>query len=146
MGIYKDIEGIFEYLLSIRKLKTYLSIDIELPNTWKIPKKFVSEDKVVEINTKTENKRSFSFVSNFDEEDVNTTINNIKNIISYNKEIELKDELLKQKINELKRMFETKDLEHLKYLKFNILEERLSYGEEVIDTDGEGTGVVEQRD
>jgi hypothetical protein len=50
MGIYKDIEGIFEYLLSIRKLKTYLSIDIELPNTWKIPKKFVSEDKVVEIN------------------------------------------------------------------------------------------------
>ena len=31
-------------------------------------------------------------------------------------------------------------------LKFNILEERLSYGEEVIDTDGEGTGVVEQRD
>ena len=92
MGIYKDIEGIFEYLLSIRKLKTYLSIDIELPNTWKIPRKFVSEDKVVEINTKTENKRSFSFVSNFDEEDVNTTINNIKNIISYNKEIELKDE------------------------------------------------------
>ena len=81
-----------------------------------------------------------------DEEDVNTTINNIKNIISYNKEIELKDELLKQKINELKRMFETKDLEHLKYLKFNILEERLSYGEEVINTDGEGTGVVEQRD
>ena len=35
---------------------------------------------------------------------------------------------------------------HLKYLKFNILEERLSYGEEVINTDGEGTGVVEQRD
>ena len=45
MGIYKDIEGIFEYLLSIRKLKTYLSIDIELPNTWKIPRKFVSEDR-----------------------------------------------------------------------------------------------------
>ena len=146
MGIYKDIVGIFEYLLSIRKLKTYLSFDIELPNTWKIPKKFVSEDKVVEIATKMENKRSFSFVSNFDEDEVDTTINNIKNIIAYNKEIEMKEELLKQKINELKRMFETQDLEHLKYLKFDILEEKLNYEEEVINTDGKGTEMVEQRD
>jgi hypothetical protein len=143
MALYADIQGIFEYLISIRKLKTYISVDIELPNTWKIPKKFVSEDKVVEITSKTENKRAFSFVSAFDEDELGLTINNIKNIISYNKEIELKEELLKQKISELKKMFETKDLDHLKSLKFDITEERLNYGEEIIDTSGERTGMVE---
>ena len=65
MAIYKDLEGLFEYLLSVRKLKTYLSFDVEIPSHWKIPKRFASEDKVVEINPKNENKRGFSFVSNF---------------------------------------------------------------------------------
>jgi hypothetical protein len=139
MALYKDLEGLFEYLLSVRKLKNYLSIDIEIPNHWKIPKRFASEDKVVELNTKTENRRAFSFVSTFDENELESTINNIKNIISYNKEIEMKEELLKQKITELKRIFESQDLNHLKGLKFDLInEERLEHGEETIDPSGEG--------
>lgn len=147
MAIYKDLEGLFEYLLSIRKLKTYLSFDLELPNHWKIPKRFAKEDKVVEINSKNENTRGFSFVSSFNEDELEETLNSIRNIISYNKEIELKEELLKQKIVELKRIFETKDLDHLKSLKFDVLkEERLEHGEETINPSGEGIGITEERD
>jgi uncharacterized protein (DUF2344 family) len=138
MALYTDIQGIFEYLISIRKLKNYLSIDIEISNTWKIPKKYASEDKVVEITSKTEGKRSFSFVSDFNKNELDETVINIKKIIEYNKEIELKEELLKQKIVELKKMFETKDLDLLKSLKFDITEERLNNGEEIIDTIGKG--------
>ncbi len=144
MGLYSDIEEIFEYLISVRKLKTYLSFDIELPNTWKIPKRFASEDKVVEIQSKTQNRRSFSFVSEFDEGNVDKTVENIKRIISYNKEIELKERLLQQKIQELKQIFEKTDLDNLQSLKFEIIEETLTNGEEVLNASRKGSGMVEE--
>lgn len=144
MGLYSDIQEIFDYLVSVRKLKTYLSFDIELPHTWKIPKRFASEDKVVEIQSKTENKRSFSFVSEFDEQNVDKTVENIKRIISYNKEIELKERLLQQKIQELKQIFEKTDLDNLQTLKFEIIEESLTNGEEVLNASRKGSGMVEE--
>ena len=128
--MYNEFKDIFNYLVSIRKLKTYLSIDIEFPITWKIPKRFVDEDKIMENQKVNEDKRFFSFVSEFNEIILNQTVENIKNIISYNKEIEMKERLLKQKIDELKRIFESENLEHLQTLKFELLEEKLNDGEE----------------
>ena len=144
MGLYSDIQDIFDYLLSIRKLKNYLSFDIELPNTWKIPKRFAKEDKVLEIQSKTENKRSFSFVSEYSQEEVDTTVENIKNIISYNKEIEIKERLLQQKIQELKQIFEKTNLDNLQSLKFEIIEQTKTNGEEVFNTDRKGSGAIEE--
>lgn len=144
MGIYRDLQDIYEYLISIRKLKTYFSFDVELPSGWKIPKKYVSEDKIVEHTSKTEGMRFFSFISQYDEIDMDTTLNNIRNIISYNKEIELKERLLQQKITELKKIFEKTNLDELQSLKFELIEERLTNDEEVFDTNGKGTRVVEE--
>ena len=48
MSIYKEFTILFPYLQSVRKLKSYLSFDIEFPDTWKLPKKFVNEEKVIE--------------------------------------------------------------------------------------------------
>ena len=123
--MYNEFKDIFSYLISIRKLKTYLSIDIEFPDTWKIPKRFVQEDKIMENQKVSENTRFFSFVSEFDENILNLTVDNIKKIISYNKEIELKEKLLKQKIDELKKIFESKKLENLQTLKFELIEENM---------------------
>lgn len=128
--MYNEFKDIFEYLVSVRKLKNYLSIDIEFPSTWKIPKRFVQEDKILENQRVNESTRFFSFVSEFNEVVLNTTVENIKNIISYNKELELKEKLLKQKIEELKKIFENKNLENLQTLKFELLEETLNDGEE----------------
>jgi len=143
--MYNEFKDIFSYLISIRKLKTYLSIDIEFPDTWKIPKRFVQEDKIMENQKVSENTRFFSFVSEFDENILNLTVDNIKKIISYNKEIELKEKLLKQKIDELKKIFESKKLENLQTLKFELIEENIIDGEEDFNKRGTSDRLVEER-
>jgi hypothetical protein len=142
--MYNELKDIFEYLVSVRKLKNYLTVDIEFPNHWKIPKRYVQEDKIIENQKVNENKRFFSFVSEFNEDVLNKTVENIKNIIAYNKEIEMKESLLKQKIDELKKIFEKENLESLQLLKFDIFEEKLEDGEEIIDTRRASGGLVEE--
>ena len=142
--MYYELKDIFEYLISVRKLKNYLSIDIEFPLTWKIPKRFAQEDKIMENQKLNENGRFFSFVCEFNESVVNLTVENIKNIIAYNKEIELKERLLKQKIDELKRIFESKKLENLQTLKFELFEEKLDDGEEDFNEGGARDRLVEE--
>lgn len=142
--MYNEFKDIFYYLVSIRKLKNYLSIDIEFPLTWKIPKKFVDEDKIVENNKIDENKRFFSFVSEFDQKNLDKTVQNIKNIILYNKEIESKEKLLKLKIEELKKLFEAGKLENLQTLKFEIFEEKLNDGEEDFNEGRTGDRLAEK--
>jgi hypothetical protein len=142
--MYKELKDIFQFLVSVRKLKKYLTIDIEFPTHWKIPKRFVQEDKIIENEKVTDGFRFFSFVSEFDDKNLNIVVNNIKSIISYNKEIEMKEKLLKQKIDELKKIFESENIENLQSLKFDILEEKLDDGEEVVDTRGTGGGMVEE--
>lgn len=142
--MYNELKDIFQYLISVRKLKQYLTIDIEFPNQWKIPKKFVQEDKIVENEKVTDGYRFFSFVSELDERQLNFTVENIKNIIAYNKEIEMKEKLLKQKIDELKKVFESENLDKLQSLKFDILEEKLDDGEEIIDTRGASDRLAEK--
>jgi len=53
--MYKELKDIFSYLVTVRVLKTYLSIDVEFPIGWKIPKKFVQEDKIMENEKMTLN-------------------------------------------------------------------------------------------
>ena len=142
--MYKELKDIFHYLVTVRVLKTYLSIDVEFPVGWKIPKRFVQEDKIMENQKVSNDKRFFSFVSEFDEEALNLTLNSIKSIISYNKEIELKEKLLKQKIDELKKIFESQQLENLQNLKFELLEEKLDDGEEDFNERGTGLGLAEE--
>jgi hypothetical protein len=63
MSLYKEFSSLLPYLQSVRKLENYLSFDVSFPNTWKLPKKYVDEEKVMEQPTKIENHRFFSFVS-----------------------------------------------------------------------------------
>ena len=142
--MYKELKDIFQFLVSVRKLKKYLTIDIEFPTHWKIPKRFVQEDKIIENEKVTDGFRFFSFVSEFDDKNLNIVVNNIKSIISYNKEIEMKEKLLKQKIDELKKIFESENIENLQSLKFDILEEKLDDGEEDFNERGTGLGLVEE--
>ena len=142
--MYNEFKDIFNYLVSIRKLKTYLSIDIEFPITWKIPKRFVDEDKIMENQKVNEDKRFFSFVSEFNQINLDKPVQNIKNIISYNTEIEMKERLLKQKIDELKKIFESKNLENLQTLKFELLEQQLNDGEEDFNEGGTSNNLAEE--
>ena len=144
MSIYKEFTILFPYLQSVRKLKSYLSFDVEFPDTWKLPKKFVNEEKVIENQKSNTGHRSFSFVSEFSEKLVDETIFNIKNIIAYNKEREEKERLFQIKVDELKKMFEKENLNNLQALKFEITENKIELDdkEETIKQSGENPTVV----
>lgn len=120
MSLYQEFKLLFPYLVSIRRLKTYLSFDINFPNGWKLPKKYIDENSVVENQTEEPNVRFLSFVSAFDETSIKNILDSIKNIIKYNKEREEKEKLFQDKVNELKTLFEGESLDKLKNLVFEL--------------------------
>ena len=138
MSLYKEFSTLFPYLQSVRKIKNYLSFDVSFPNTWKLPKKYVDESKVMEQTTTIPNERLFSFVSEITEDDVEKVSGNIQSIIKYNLEREEKEKLFDSKVNELKMIFEKQNLSNLKSLHFDIKQNKLELvdNEEDIDTIG----------
>jgi hypothetical protein len=143
MSLYKEFSSLLPYLQSVRKLENYLSFDVSFPTTWKLPKKYVDEEKVMEQASKVENHRFFSFVSEISEESVGLISDNLKNIIRYNLELEEKDRLFQNKVNELKSIFEKQNLNNLKDLSFEMKPKvskiKLDDGEESV----KGTGITE---
>lgn len=122
MSLYQEFSSLLPYLQSVRKIKNYLSFDISFPNTWKIPKKYVEEDKIMEQTSQIQNERLFSYVTEITEEGVQKAHFNISNIIKYNLEREEKDRLFETKVDELKKIFEKQNLDKLKGLYFDISE------------------------
>jgi len=120
MSLYKEFSSLFPYLQSVRKLKNYLSFDVSFPESWKLPKKYVEEDKILQQESPTAGEKLFSFVSEFNEEEVEKIAGNVKNIINYNLEREEKERLFQSKVDELKNVFEKQSLNNLKNLKFDI--------------------------
>jgi hypothetical protein len=120
MTFYNQIEPIFEYLLQIRKIENYLMFDMLFPMTWKVPKKFIIEDKFLNQGQQEDNKILLSFISDFQQKELDLIVKNIIGIINYNIEREEKERLLQVKINELKTIFDKQSLDNLKELKFDI--------------------------
>lgn len=137
MSLYKEFSTLLPYIQSVRKIKTYLSFDVSFPNTWRLPKKFVQEDKVMEQASTIENERLFSFVCEIDEETIEMTSKNLQNIIKYNLEREEKEKLFETKVSELKEIFDKQELRSLKNLKFDLKKNKIEF-----EDDEERTGVV----
>lgn len=148
MSIYKEFNDLYPYIQSVRKLKNYLSFDMTFPRSWKIPKKYVKEDSVLENDSTDKTQRLISFVSQFEEKSINHIAENIKNIIKFNKELEAKEKLFNDKVNELKNLFEKQNLQSLNELKFEFSPKKytLNGEDEETNSDQEGTttGVVEE--
>ena len=125
MSLYREFSTRLPYIQSVRKLKEYLSFDVSFPNTWKIPKKYVREDRVLEQDGKLPNERMISFVCEISEEDVETTYDNIRSIIKYNLDREEKEKLFHSKVDELKSLFEKQNLTNLKGLQFQIKQSKI---------------------
>lgn len=120
MSLYKEFSTLLPYIQSVRKIKNFLSFDVSFPSTWKLPKKFIREDKILEQDSQTLDNRLFSFVSEISESEIELTSKNIQNIIKYNLEREEKERLFESKVNELKVLFEKQNLTNLKELQFEI--------------------------
>jgi hypothetical protein len=136
MSLYKEFSTLFPYLQSVRKIEKYLSFDVAFPMDWKLPKKYVEEDKLMEQESKVPDHRFFSFVSEINEDNIEKTSENLRNIIKYNLDREEKDKLFQYKVDELKTIFEKQNLNNLKKLKFNIKTDKIELedNEEELET------------
>ena len=147
MSIYNEFNELYPYIQSIRKLKTYLSFDMSFPKDWKLPKKYVPQDNVIENKSTDPAIRLISFGVEFSEDSVNTIVDNIKNLIKYNREIEEKEQLFSLKVQELKTIFEKQNLIALQDLKFDLESNKLKLEDEydtVENREGEEHRVVEE--
>ena len=125
------------YLKSLRYLKDFVSFDIYLKSSWGIPKKYTNGVEVMtQDNSDRPNYKLYSFVVKNESNEVNLLEEGIKGIFNYNQEREEKERLFKEKVQELKGLFESKDVNELKKLNFGIddnilkLEETIDNGEE----------------
>ena len=119
MSFYKELAPFVQYIHSIRKLETYLSFDMAFPTKWSLPKSIIDEGQVIAFNLEDQNLKGVSFVSQINENDVSVILTKIGKIIKLNKERELKEQLFKQTIDQLKQTFEKNDLDKLQNLYFD---------------------------
>ena len=109
------------YLKSVRILKNYVSLDMIFPSTWVMLKKMPDGIEIVQTETQDSGMVS-SFVCENKEDLLNKVEEVFNNIVKTNIEREEKERLFKTKVQELKSIFETKNLESLKGLKFDMVE------------------------
>jgi hypothetical protein len=119
MSFYKELAPFVQYIHSIRKLETYLSFDMTFPNKWSLPKSIIDEGQVIAFNAEDQNLKGVSFVAPINESDISLILTKIGKIIKLNKERELKEQLFKQTIDQLKQTFEKNDLDKLQNLYFD---------------------------
>ena len=138
MSLYKEFSSLLPYLQSVRKLESYLSFDVSFPTTWKLPKKYVPENSVVENEATVKDHRCFSFVSAFEEKLIEDMLINLNGVIKYNNEREEKERLFQNKVEELKNIFEKQDLTSLKNLNFELKTGKIELEDEEESVEGVG--------
>lgn len=119
MSFYKELAPFVQYIHSIRKLETYLSFDMTFPIKWSLPKSIIEEGQTISFNVDDQNSKGITFVSQINETDISLMLVKIAKIIKLNKERELKEQLFKQTIDQLKQTFEKNDLDKLQNLYFD---------------------------
>lgn len=90
-------------------------------NGWRVLK---SNNEKIKIAGDEENEMKYFYYADADI-DINLIFDEIENTIKFNSEIEDKKNLLIEKINELKEIFETEDLSVLKTITFKYKKKRL---------------------
>jgi hypothetical protein len=84
-----------------------------------MPKNIIDDGQVVGFESDEPNKRGISFVTEVNEKQISKTLVLIGKIIKLNKERELKEQLFKQTVDQLKKTFEKNDLDKLQNLYFD---------------------------
>jgi len=109
-----------DYVLSLRFIENYVSLDLRIPETWNIPTKSVKDIEVINTNKVTEGVRYLSLVCPNIKENVDKVENALDEIIKFNKEKEEKERLFKIKVQELKNIFDKENIGNLRTLKIDI--------------------------
>jgi len=115
------IETTSSYLKSVRILKNYVTFDMIFPQTWMLLKKSPENIEILQ-NTDKDGSLITSFVCVNNSSLIDVIESTIQKIVKTNIEREEKEKLFKNKVQELKQIFEKENLENLKALKFDLEE------------------------
>lgn len=121
--IQKKIDSLNPYFKGIKIAENYRIVEFILKKSWSI-----EENEEIEVNQKDikENGNMFYTMFYSDIKTIDEIIEFVENkVINYNLELEEKERLLKAKVEELKRVFETSSLDELNHLKFTTQEDSL---------------------
>ncbi len=139
--IYSEfITSTSNYLKSVRILKNYVTFDMSFPSSWLLPKKGPENVEILQ-NSDKDGSVITSFVCENTSKFIDAIENTIQMVIKTNIEREEKERLFKNKVHELKQIFEKENLENLKGLKFDLeeFENLLTQRNDEVDTTvGEG--------
>lgn len=120
--IYSEFIGkTSKYLKSVRVLKNYISFDMIFPSNWIMVKNTPQGVEVLETEGQ-EGNPIYSLVCENKKDLIDKIEQIIDSTIKTNIEREEKERLFKNKVQELKNIFEKEKLENLKGLKFDIEE------------------------
>ena len=137
---YNFLNKIQKNLKMVRVLDTHVSYDLLFSNKWVLPRNMGKGIEVVK-NGIDGDKISLSFVCQINETSVNQLEDLIDNIIKSNLEREAKDKLFRNKVQELKGIFENENLEDLQNLKFDVDEiTSIINSKEIIDGEDNKSG------
>lgn len=142
MNLYSHLIKFEDYLLSIRRLDTHISMDLTLPTSWGIPKSVQEVAQIVPYELNVEGQRGISFVCEFNEESFEKTILALNKIIKLNKEKEIKNQMFEEAVKSLRVTFDKKDLDTLKTLEFKFSDKPIL--PEIKDGTGETFELVEE--
>ena len=113
--IQNRLDKLKPYFKGLKLAEKYRVVEVNLKNNW-----IVQENSTIDVqqkrndNTNTMYSMFYSETKSFD--DILDYIEN--DVINHNLEIEEKERLLRSKVEELKRVFENKDIDELNKRKF----------------------------
>ena len=132
--IQKRFNELQPYLKGLKIADKFVIVEATLKDSWKVDN-IIPEDVQVNQKEKSENglKQCIMYTEN---RTLDELIDILEHVINTNVEIEQKQTLLRQKVDELKKMFEDKPLDELKsikdwivfYEKFDVLSEYFRHG------------------
>lgn len=113
MTLNEQLIRLSSYKINFNIYEDIIIISLVYPKTWT-----VLQTKSNEVQTTSENGRYFYWIPL--ETNVEKVFELIDETIEYNKDIEAKAELFKQKINEMKQLFLEEDFQTLKTMEFKL--------------------------
>jgi hypothetical protein len=120
MNFIELLKYLQPYFRSIRKIKTFFSLDLLFPSTWKFPNEILEKINAVQDEKYTGSGIAMSFLLDLSTEQENSELDKIFELITYNLELEEKTRLFREKTEHLKQIFESNSLDDLQNLVINI--------------------------
>lgn len=118
MTLNEQLIRLSSYKINFNIYEGTVIISLEYPKDWTI-----LEIKSDDIQTTSENGRQFYWIPL--QTDIEKVFELIDETIEYNKDIEAKSELFKQKINEMRQLFLNEDLQTLRTMEFKMKKKKL---------------------